>query len=226
METEAQNERSSKRIKEAAKLLFLDKGYDGTTMQAIADASGVNKALLHYYFEGKDKLFLLIFREELAELSESLATIWREGPLEERPLEERLLEWIDSQLAFLARAPRLPLFIIAEMSRNPLLVQGLLGEFLPSLTLLQPEADGAGPGEGPRLAGLVELMGSLYSLLYFPAVAAPLIEHLLGADSPLLAQLLASQGRLAKDLVHERLGGKPRASLSDSPFPKSAGGMA
>lgn len=205
METEAQKERSSQRIKEAAKLLFLDKGYDGTTMQAIADASGVNKALLHYYFEGKDKLFLLIFREELAELSDSLANIWREG---EGPLEERLLEWIDSQVAFLARAPRLPLFVIAEMSRNPLLVQGLLSEFLPSLTLLELQEDGARPGEGPRLAGLVELMGALYSLMYFPSVAAPLIEHLLGADSPLLAQLMASQARLAKDLVHERLGAR------------------
>lgn len=205
METEAQKERSSQRIKEAAKLLFLDKGYDGTTMQAIADASGVNKALLHYYFEGKDKLFLLIFREELAELSESLAAIWREG---EGPLEDRLLEWIDSQIAFLARAPRLPLFVIAELSRNPLLVKGLLSEFLPSLTLLQPREGEGGSGVEPRLAGLVELMGALYSLMYFPSVAAPLIEHLLGVDSPLLAQLMASQVRLAKDLVHERLGGK------------------
>jgi TetR/AcrR family transcriptional regulator len=204
MENESQREGSARRIRESAKALFLDKGYDGTTMQAIADASGVNKALLHYYFEGKDKLFLMIFREELAELRDSLVAIWKEG---DRPLRQRLEEWIDSQTSFLARAPRLPLFVIAEMARNPLLIRELLGEFLPPLELLESKGSEGQPGGGQVLPALVELIGALYSLVYFPAVAAPLIQHLLGVDSPLLAELMASQVRLAKDLVRDRLGG-------------------
>jgi TetR/AcrR family transcriptional regulator len=196
-----QDENRATRIKEAAKRLFMDKGYDGTTMQAIADEAKVNKALLHYYFESKDKLFLLIFRAELSELSESLASIWREG---EKTLAERLEEWVDSQTAFLARAPRLPLFIIAEMSRNPELIKELLTEFLPPPDLLH--IAGAAPESGHGLPVLIELVGALYSLLYFPAVAAPMIRHLLGVDSPLLGELMAAQARLAKDLVRSRLG--------------------
>jgi AcrR family transcriptional regulator len=209
MRNESKDEGRAARIKDAAKLLFLDKGYDGSTMQAIADASGVNKALLHYYFESKDKLFLLVFREELAELSASLAALWEES---ERTLRDRLLDWVDSQTAFIARAPRLPLFVISEMSRNPQLIHGLLGEFLPPPSLLKAggaaEADGLGAdSQGLGLPPLVELIGTLYSLIFFPALAAPMIQHLLGVDSPLFQELMASQARLAKELVRQRLGG-------------------
>jgi hypothetical protein len=41
-------------------------------------------------------------------------------------------------------------------------------------------------------------------------VAAPMIQHLLGMDSPLLERLVASQARLAKDVARRRLGGEPR----------------
>jgi TetR/AcrR family transcriptional regulator len=187
---------------ESAKQLFIDKGYDGTTMQAIADSAGVNKALLHYYFESKDKLFLLIFREELSELSDSLASIWRE---DEGSLRERLERWVDSQTAFLAREPRLPLFIIAEMSRNPGLIKELLAEFLPPPNLLQRSGKEIAAEEGAGLPILVELVGALYSLIFFPAVAAPMIRHLLGVDSPLMDELMAGQARLAKELVRRRL---------------------
>lgn len=203
MELQGHDEGRAARIKEAAQQLFLDKGYGGTTMQAIADASKVNKALLHYYFESKDRLFLLIFREELAELSGSLATIWREG---EKSLLERLEEWIDSQTAFLARAPRLPLFIISEMARNPDLIKELLAEFLPPPHLLQPSGKDASPEGEQGLPVLVELVGMAFSLIFFPAVAGPMIRHILGVDSPLLDELIASQARLAKELVRRRLG--------------------
>ena len=48
-------------ILEAAKKIFIHKGMDGARMQEIADEAGINKALLHYYFRSKDKLFEAIF---------------------------------------------------------------------------------------------------------------------------------------------------------------------
>jgi AcrR family transcriptional regulator len=53
------------RILEAAREVFLKKGHDGARMQEIADLAGINKALLHYYFRSKEKLFRLIFRREI-----------------------------------------------------------------------------------------------------------------------------------------------------------------
>lgn len=45
------------RILAAARAEFVRFGYKGARMQAIADKAQVNKALLHYYFRSKRKLF-------------------------------------------------------------------------------------------------------------------------------------------------------------------------
>jgi TetR/AcrR family transcriptional regulator len=207
MDSAKEDESRATRIKEAAKKIFVDKGYDGTTMQAIADASKVNKALLHYYFESKDKLFLLIFREEMGALVASMSALWTEG---EKPLSRRLEEWIDEQVAFLARAPQLHLFIITEMTRNPELIKELLTEFIPPPGLMGDVDDRkrsvSGPKGEPELPVLVQLACTVYSLIFFPAVAAPMIQHLLGIHTALRDELLASQVRLAKDLVRRQLG--------------------
>ncbi|MEI6874195.1 MAG: TetR/AcrR family transcriptional regulator [Spirochaetota bacterium] len=205
MKGRGRDEGNASHIREAAKQLFIEKGYDGTTMQAIADASGVNKALLHYYFESKDKLFLLIFRHELAELSDSMATLW-DG--DGKPLGQRFEDWIDALTAFISRAPHLPLFIVAEMTRNPELIKGLLAEFLPPSNILALAEGEPAPGGGVTLPAFVELVGVVYSLIVFPVLAAPMIHHLLGVDSPLLDELMASQTRLAKEVVHRRLDGQ------------------
>lgn len=42
----------------AARAEFANKGYDGTSMRAVARAAGVDPALIHHYFEGKQGLFL------------------------------------------------------------------------------------------------------------------------------------------------------------------------
>lgn len=54
---------TEQKILEAARKIFLEKGLDGARMQDIADKAGINKAMLHYYFRSKDKLFEQIFLE-------------------------------------------------------------------------------------------------------------------------------------------------------------------
>ena len=62
-----------KKIVEAAYSLFLNKGYHGTTMSAIADVLGVTKTALYQYFPGKEELYAAVAehgREELATILE------------------------------------------------------------------------------------------------------------------------------------------------------------
>ncbi len=47
----------------AARKVFIEKGRDGARMQEIANEAGINKALLHYYFRSKQKLFEAVFLE-------------------------------------------------------------------------------------------------------------------------------------------------------------------
>jgi AcrR family transcriptional regulator len=45
-------------IVQAAKRVFAAKGYDGTSLRAVAREAGVDPALVHHYFDGKAGLFV------------------------------------------------------------------------------------------------------------------------------------------------------------------------
>lgn len=49
------------RIFRAALDVFAIKGKDGARMQEIADLAGINKAMLHYYYRSKEKLYEAVF---------------------------------------------------------------------------------------------------------------------------------------------------------------------
>jgi AcrR family transcriptional regulator len=52
-------------VLDAALKLFLESGYDGTSMQAVADEAGVTKPVVYACFNSKDQLFrALLAREE------------------------------------------------------------------------------------------------------------------------------------------------------------------
>ena len=64
-------ERRRPELLDAALRLFLDRGYDGTSMQAVADQAGVTKPVVYAAFESKDDLFrALLAREEERILAE------------------------------------------------------------------------------------------------------------------------------------------------------------
>lgn len=45
-------------ITDAARTLFAERGFAGTSIRAVATAAGVDPSLVHHYFDGKDELFL------------------------------------------------------------------------------------------------------------------------------------------------------------------------
>lgn len=49
------------RILQAAKKLFAQQGYDGTSIRQICQEAGANVALVSYHFGGKEKLFAALF---------------------------------------------------------------------------------------------------------------------------------------------------------------------
>lgn len=64
-------EETERSILDAAEVVFAESGFGGATMQAIADACGLPKANLHYYFSSKEKLYRRVV--------ERIFTIWLEA---------------------------------------------------------------------------------------------------------------------------------------------------
>jgi len=197
------DEATSQRIKEAARGVFLSKGYDGATMQAIADVSHVNKALLHYYFRSKDKLFLLIFKEELQRFSQpSFAAM--EDP--SKGLAERLETLIANVIQLVTKIPELPLFLMNEFQRNPDLIQGLLNELkIPAMTHQVRRLIKSGT-ESCLDITIDELLITIFSLLFFPVMSAPMFQFLLELSPKRWGEIQVKQSTLAKEMITKYVG--------------------
>ncbi|NML17992.1 TetR/AcrR family transcriptional regulator [Azohydromonas caseinilytica] len=61
-------ERSRQAILDAARAAFAENGLGGTRLEHIAERAGVDKRLIYYYFENKEKLFLAALEEVYADI--------------------------------------------------------------------------------------------------------------------------------------------------------------
>ena len=50
---------SREHILDAARRLFAEQGFEGTSLRQVARAAGVDPAMIHHFFKGKDELFAL-----------------------------------------------------------------------------------------------------------------------------------------------------------------------
>jgi AcrR family transcriptional regulator len=91
--TEAYQERRAE-ITRAAAQVFHRKGYKGTTIGAVADVLGTDRASLYYYISGKDELFDDVVRE-VTEVNVATALAIRDGddpaPVKLRSMIEALM---------------------------------------------------------------------------------------------------------------------------------------
>ena len=106
---------TEEKIFEAAFKVFQSKGFTGARMQEIADEAGINKAMLHYFFRSKEKLFEAVFMNAFGKLAPQVNEIFNS----EEPLFEKIEKFVHSYISFVMEYPFLPQFIIQEMNNNP-----------------------------------------------------------------------------------------------------------
>ncbi|MEQ8686907.1 MAG: TetR/AcrR family transcriptional regulator [Imperialibacter sp.] len=101
-------------IKQKAKELFFKKGLIKTTTQEIADAAGVNRALIHYYFRSREHMLSILLDEAMAEKRERVKSILSF----DLPFREKIARYIDAIITYNMTYPYLENFIISETVRN------------------------------------------------------------------------------------------------------------
>ena len=164
---------AEERILNAAKEIFMLHGLYGARMQDIADKAGINKALLHYYFRNKEKLFDAVFNGALEKYFEQMTVFNRI----ELPLKERLFKYVDNMFDFLEEYPQMTMFIIKEISVNPELfrekVENLKNR--KGSTLIPALREAFDKGEYEPFDPLIFLM-NLHSLVAYPFLASPIFR--------------------------------------------------
>lgn len=168
---EIKKDNTEEKILLAAQLVFIKKGMDGARMQEIADEAGINKALLHYYFRTKEKLFNAIFKKVFSKILPDIM----EMVDSDLPFENKLGIFIENYIDFLMKNPYLPTFILKEMNRNPEFLFSTIKEtgIRPEkiLNMFEKEMEA---GKIRRIDPL-DLIVNILSLSIFPVAAKPLI---------------------------------------------------
>ena len=118
MNEASKSERTQARIVEAAMALFRERGYDGTTMRAVAEAAGVSVGNAYYYFASKEHL-VQGYYEHLAREHRAVALPAMDGltDLGER-LRASLLAWLEVAAPF--HEFSCPFFAVAARPDSPL----------------------------------------------------------------------------------------------------------
>jgi len=105
---------TEKAILIAAQQHFVQKGYVATRMEDIAAAADINKAMLHYYFRTKEKLFEEIVNQTLNTLIPRIA----QAMDSEGTVLEKLEKVVDTYVSTLIEYPSIPFFIMSELSQK------------------------------------------------------------------------------------------------------------
>jgi TetR/AcrR family transcriptional regulator len=196
--TELKKDNTEEKILTAAQSVFIKKGMDGSRMQEIADEAGINKALLHYYFRSKQKLFEAIFSTVFNQIFPDIRNLL----FSEKPFVEKLSVFIEKYIDLLLKHPFLPSFILKEINRDP--------EFLATIIKKQ----GINPAEIVKLIdqemknGSIrkmdpsELMINILSLSIFPFAARPLMQIMFfNNDQKAYKKMLIQRKDTVKDFI-------------------------
>lgn len=101
-------------IKDTAKRIFFSEGKLHATTQDIADAAGVNRTLVNYYFRSRDILFEQVAEEARAEMSAQLESVFS-AKLEFKEKVHRLITvFMDQAIKF----PYREMYVVTEFKRT------------------------------------------------------------------------------------------------------------
>jgi len=177
-------------IKQKAKELFFTKGMINATTQEIADAAGVNRALIHYYFRSRDRLFETVLRETSREILTKTLGIF----FQKETFRMKISKFLDFFLSKNISYPYLPVFVVTAINEHPHKIGFLDPEG--NHTLVQALAiDLEKAIQNNELDPITpeHFIANLMSLANYPSIARPVLESTFGFTEETYDQFLAER---------------------------------
>lgn len=172
MSTELSTE---EKIKEAAKRVFLAKGFDGCSLREIAKEAGMNVALVNYYFRSKSQLFQLVFQAVMEDFLAAMVEVFSA----DLSLQSKVRIFIEREFDFLSKHPEIPGFIINEITRKESCAIDKINmmEKVASTGIFQQCTEAQQKGEMIKL-DLVSLTILIMSNCHYPHMARPFMQEI------------------------------------------------
>ena len=165
-----------KQILDTAEELFADNGYAATSIRSIAEGSGVNPALVHYYFGNKKLLLQNVLERVLEPMGLAIAKL-KNSPGASPEMIASLL------VSMAAKHPNIPRLLIREVflpggEMQQFFTENMaprLGGALPALLDREKSAGRLHADSDPAISAMLIMAVSI-----FPFIARTLAEPVLG----------------------------------------------
>lgn len=188
---------TEEKILEAAKKVFHRKGYEGARMQEIADEAGINKALLHYYFRSKEKLFEAVFEDALSGIMRLVSTIF----FSDKPLKDKIQSFLSSYLNIITENSYIPWFIINGIYERPEQIKAIFDkQDINPLQLMKLLKSQVRKEYGVDINPF-QIWLNVLSLSVFPVIAKPLVREIFRLSEETYNQLMEERKELVPELI-------------------------
>jgi len=195
---ETKKDSTEDKILEAAKNVFVAKGMEGARMQEIADEAGINKALLHYYFRSKEKLFEAIFSKIIQFAFPEITRIAQSN----EPFISKIEQVVDAYIDLLIKHPFIPGFIMKELNRDPSGLFKLVVKFGLNPQVIFDQIQLAMDRDEIIQMQPRHLAANIISMCIFPFAARPLVSFVLFKDDQVaLEAFYAERAEVIKKFV-------------------------
>ena len=193
---------TEEKILSAARKVFLNKGMDGARMQDIADEAGINKAMLHYYFRSKEKLFETIFNQVAAEFLPAIFEILQS----EKPLFQKIDLFCSAYIQQEIKTPYVPMFIINEINRDPkALLKRIFKTKQPPFQKVINQVNEEIKKGTIKPVEPIQLLLNTVSLCVFPFLARPMIQTITGMDLKKFNQMMNERSKTVSKMIIDSL---------------------
>ena len=187
MVNKSKDRSTEERILAAAEKIFLKEGMAGARMQDIADEAGINKAMLHYYFRSKDKLFEKIFSELSRSFFPKLIMIFES----DEGLFTKIQMFVTEYINQMKQTPYLPIFVLNEVNRQPeIFIKKMMGNRRPPVNKFFMSIEAEVKKGIIKPVNPAQLLLNILSLCIFPFVARPMFEIVAGIDKKMFDAIL------------------------------------
>lgn len=185
-------------IKDTAKRVFFGEGRFNATTQEIADAAGVNRTLINYYFRSRNNLFDIVFEDAQKKEYERTQMIANS----EEPLKEKLTAYLDLFFEQSKEYPYLEIYIVTQMNqgscyKDPEMINQLLGRFYEDIR--EEMEKGNIQKMQPQ-----QFVINFISLATFPVSMRPLMEQSMGFSKEEYDKLLEDRKEIILKMLFKQ----------------------
>lgn len=197
-------ENTEERILEIARDHFVQKGFAATRMQGIADEAEINKAMLHYYFRSKEKLY----REVVVRTLNLVIPSFAEAMEFQGPFWDKVEKIVTTYITVLLENPSVPFFIMSELAqKRTVFVEEVKKQtsFLPSLQGFLGQAMMEMQQGNIREINPIHMMLNIMGMTVFPFTAKPIFSRIMNVSEENFTQLMEERKQVVLEFIRNSL---------------------